>query len=119
MTNAVLCLPLDANGRNRRPGTEEISNCNRWLRATIDALAPHLVVGMGTVALAALKAIEPHALTVSSAGEEPVRWRGTRLAAVYHPAARAQVHRRWESQMADWAALGAWAAWTFTRGHSQ
>jgi DNA polymerase len=109
VTNAVLCLPLDASGRNRRPAAIETANCASWLRATIEVVNPRLVVGMGAVALAALNRIERHGLTVSHAGQPPVAWRGARLAAVYHPAARSAVHRPWDRQLADWARLGAWS----------
>ncbi|MFN8618389.1 MAG: uracil-DNA glycosylase [Dehalococcoidia bacterium] len=109
VTNAVLCLPLDASGRNRRPAAIETANCASWLRATIEVVNPQLVVGMGAVALASLNRIERHGLTVSHAGQPPVAWRGARLAAVYHPAARSAVHRPWDRQLADWARLGAWS----------
>lgn len=44
VTNAVLCLPLDPQGRNRRPTSAETAICNGWLRATIDAVDRKSVV---------------------------------------------------------------------------
>ena len=108
VTNAVLCLPLDARGRNRPPAAREIGSCGPWLSETLRVLSPRLVVGMGSTALRALRAVAPHALVVGSAGSEPQVWNGMRLAAVYHPAARSQVHRPWASQLSDWQRLGAW-----------
>ncbi len=35
-----------------------------------------------------------------------VPWRGAGLTALYHPGARAQVHRPWPHQVNDWRALG-------------
>jgi len=108
VTNAALCLPLDARGRNRPPRPSEIANCTPWLRATVATLQPSLVVAMGAVALRALSRIESHPLTLSAAGQAPVAWNGRYLAATYHPAARAQIHRPLSAQVEDWRHLGAW-----------
>ncbi len=106
VTNAVLCLPLDSAGRNRTPLGREVRACSGWLEQTIGAVEPPLVVAMGAVALAALALIEPHGVVVSNAGGTPTWWFGRQLAAVYHPGARAAVHRPWEAQLEDWRALG-------------
>lgn len=108
VTNAVLCLPLDGRGLNRTPRRRESRSCSGWLRETIDAVQPRVVVAMGRIALEALAEIEPHGLTLALAGGDPVRWRGGHLAVVYHPGARAQVHRPWAAQVQDWCALGTW-----------
>lgn len=108
VTNAALCLPLDARGRNRPPRPSEIANCTQWLRATVAMLQPSLVVGMGAVALRALSHIEAHTLTLSAAGQAPVGWNGRYLTTTYHPAARAQIHRPLSAQFEDWRHIGAW-----------
>ncbi|MGE3076024.1 MAG: uracil-DNA glycosylase [Dehalococcoidia bacterium] len=108
VTNAVLCLPLDERGRNRTPRTAEVVRCNPWLRETIQRLDPLLVVAMGRVALDAVGRILAHRLELVHAGSEPIEWNGRRLAAVYHPGARSQVHRPWKSQLANWEQLGRW-----------
>lgn len=107
VTNAALCLPLDARGRNRPPSPTEVSACGDWLRQTLDAVKPSLVVALGAVALAALGRIEPHGLTLRTGLGTAVRWRGARLTALYHPAARSRVHRPWPLQVEDWRALPA------------
>ena len=63
VSNALLCLPLDAAGRNRRPSAPELANCATHLEATLAAVRPRLVVTLGATALAALDRIEaapPH-----------------------------------------------------------
>lgn len=111
VTNAILCLPVDGAGRNRAPRRTEVQACGRWLEETLRLVDPALVVAMGTVALYALALIQPHGLVVSNAGEPPAWWFGRKLATVYHPAARSQVHRPWDRQVEDWRAIG-----TFVRG---
>ncbi len=106
MTNAVLCLPLNGAGNNRRPTKAEIANCTKWLAETLDAVRPKLVVAMGEVALGSTRLIERHALNLQAAGKAPVDWRGIKLAVTYHPGARSQVHRPWERQVEDWRAIG-------------
>lgn len=105
-TNAALCLPLDARGLNRRPAAGEVAACSGWLSATITAVNPGLVVALGSVALAALGRIERHGLILRQSVRSIVPWRGSRFTALYHPAARAQVHRPWPVQVEDWRALG-------------
>lgn len=108
ITNAVLCLPLDAKGRNRTPRTSEVRNCSAFLSETIAAISPELVVAMGRVALGAVRRIEPVALDLKDAGRNPMRWNGRQLAVVYHPGARSQVFRSWDQQTGDWVQLGRW-----------
>lgn len=105
VTNAVLCLPLDDGGRNRRPRYSEVANCLGHLRRTVEVVRPRIVVAMGAVALEALGRIEPHGLSLRFAAQ-PVAWYGRTLVAVYHPGWRAEAHRAWEHQRADWRRLG-------------
>lgn len=105
VTNAVHCLPLDAQGRNRRPRTTEVRECSSWLELEIAAVAPLLVVAMGAVALDALARIEPHGLALGRDTGRRVPWYGRELVAVYHPGARSTVHRAWELQVEDWSRL--------------
>ena len=108
ITNAVLCNPQDAGGRNRSPRAEEVANCSGWLTRQIELVDPILVVALGRVALAALGRVRHHGLSLADAGSVPVRWGKRRLAVAYHPSARAAIHRPIERQLADFAALGAW-----------
>lgn len=107
VTNAILCLPADACGRNRAPLPTEVRNCAAWLQQAIDLVRPELVVALGVVALGALGRIEAHNLVLSRDCARPTTWRGAMLVALYHPGARAGVHRSWAAQLADWRELGA------------
>ncbi len=101
ITNAVLCNPRSSAGNNRPPAAAEIAECGAWLRETITLVDPGLVVALGAVALRALARIEAHDLQLSDAGRT-VRWGDRRLAALYHPGARARSRRSLEQQIADW-----------------
>lgn len=108
ITNAVLCNPLDAKGRNRPPRQAELANCRHWLAQQIETVNPILVVGLGAVALRSLARIEPHRLKVRDSSSNPVRWHGRYLAAAYHPGARAAIHRPFSEQVMDFERIGAW-----------
>jgi uracil-DNA glycosylase family 4 len=106
VTNAVLCNPLDASGRNRRPKASEVANCGAFLRRQIEAVDPDVVVALGVVALEALGRIEAHGLTLREGCGQPVAWLGRQMVALYHPGRRALVHRDEASQRGDWRRLG-------------
>ena len=105
VTNAVLCNPLDAGGRNRRPKASEIARCSGFLRAQIEAIDPQIVVALGEVALQALGRIEAHSLTLREDCGYPVEWLGRCMVTLYHPGRRALVHRNEASQRDDWRRL--------------
>ncbi len=107
VTNAVLCNPLDASGRNRRPRTSEVTNCGAFLLRQIEVMEPEIVVAVGVVALDALSRIETHGVTLRQSCGLPVLWLGRRIVALYHPGRRALVHRDEASQQEDWRRLGA------------
>ena len=106
VTNAVLCLPLDARGNNRPPKRAERANCAAHLATTIDLVDPRLIVTLGATALAALRHVSPHGLALCTAASTPLQWNGRLLVPLYHTAQRAQVHRDWATQVADWRAVG-------------
>jgi len=106
LTNAVLCLLLDAGGRNRKPSTSEAGRCREHLARTIDVVRPAIVVALGRVALDSLGRIEEHGLALSSDVGREVEWQGRLLVALYHPGRQAELHRRWPEQVADWRRLG-------------
>jgi uracil-DNA glycosylase len=110
VTNAVLCNPLDAEGRNRRPKASEVERCGAFLRRQIEVIDPVIVVALGGVALQALGRIEPHDMTLREGVGQPVEWLGRRLVALYHPGRRALVHRNEVAQQEDWRRLGGIAA---------
>ena len=106
VTNAVLCNPLDALGRNRRPTAAEVARCGAFLRRQIEVVGPPVVVALGVVALEALGRIETHGLTLRGGCGQSVPWLGRRLVPLYHPGRRALVHRDEASQREDWRRLG-------------
>jgi uracil-DNA glycosylase family 4 len=107
ITNAVLCNPQDAQGRNAPPTKTEIRTCSGFLAATLDVLQPAVVVTLGAVALRALTLIEPHHLTLGNDYGQAVRWFGRWLVPLYHPSPRAQLSRSFQEQAADFRKLGA------------
>jgi uracil-DNA glycosylase family 4 len=107
ITNAVLCNPVDAQGRNRRPATSEVKRCRSFLEMQLEAVQPALVVALGQVALDALYRVEQHPLQLRRDAGRPVPWRGGTLVSLYHPGRRALVHRSDVLQREDWRRLGA------------
>lgn len=106
VTNALLCNPLDTQGRNRRPLTTEVRRCLPFLASTLDAVQPRIVVALGGVALEALRLIELHPLQLREDAGRAIAWRNALLIALYHPGRRALVHRIDDLQRADWRELG-------------
>ncbi len=105
ITNAVLCQPADDRGRNRRPSRAEIRRCGRWLREQLALVDPLVVVALGWTALDALGAIEPHDLMLARDIGRPIAWSGRWLVALYHPSARACIHRPLPRQAEDFLRL--------------
>jgi DNA polymerase len=110
VTNAVLCLPLDASGRNRPPSRHERTNCGAHLAATIALVRPRLIVTLGATALAALRHLEPHNFALCNVAATALSWHGITVFPLYHTSQRAQVHRSWDQQVEDWRRLGEVAA---------
>jgi uracil-DNA glycosylase family 4 len=106
VTNAVLCNPLDAEGRNRRPHRAEMEQCGAFLKRQIEVVDPAIVVALGVVALQALGRIEPHDITLRRDVGQRVGWLGRQMVALYHPGRRALVHRVDAAQIEDWRRLG-------------
>jgi len=106
ITNAVLCNPRDAQGRNAPPATSEIRTCSGFLAATLALLRPPLVVTLGAVALRALALIEHHDLALAANVGDVVRWNDRWLVPLYHPGPRAQIRRSFHQQAADFKRLG-------------
>jgi len=107
ITNSVLCSPRKPNGANRRPHKSEINNCAGYLRRTIDLIDPAVVVTLGSVALEALKAVEPHDLTLKSDVGTVNRWNRRDLLPLYHPSPQVIAsHRNMRQQLEDYSNLG-------------
>lgn len=105
ITNAILCNPRDAQGRNAPPSQTEVRNCSPHLKATIEILQPRFVVTLGTVALNALNRIEAHDARLSKDVGRCFDWYGRSLIPLYHPGPRAQLHRPLATQIEDFQNL--------------
>lgn len=104
ITNAVLCNPQDAHGRNDEPSAAELRACGEHLRATVEVVDPPLVVALGATAYGALRRLEtapewPQALGAAH------HWNGRLLAATYHPGPRV-----WNQPLRRAALLRQWDA---------
>jgi uracil-DNA glycosylase len=107
ITNAILCNPQSDRGLNRSPGRDELIHCRHHLQQQIELVGPSLVVALGVCALRSLAAIAPHELRLKIDVGRSVSWWGRTLVALYHPGPRAQIHRSFEKQLADFATLPA------------
>ncbi|MAG35639.1 MAG: hypothetical protein CL878_05260 [Dehalococcoidia bacterium] len=102
VTNAVLCNPRDAQGRNAPPARAELASCRDYLARTLALLDPPIVVSLGVVALRQLDALSPHQLTLRASVGRPVPWSGRWLVPLYHPGPRALLHRSGAQQLTDY-----------------
>ena len=107
ITNAVLCNPLDAAGRNRAPAAAEVARCRPFLARTLDLVCAPIVVALGRVALDSLRAIAPHDASLARDVGTAVLWQGRVLVPLYHPSRQSTLHRSDADQQADWRRLGA------------
>ncbi len=106
ITNAVLCNPLDAHGRNRPPSPHERARCVPFLARTLDVVRAPYVVTLGRVALDAVRAIETHDAELRRDVATALAWRGRTLIPMYHPGRRSTLHRSQLQQERDWGRLG-------------
>jgi uracil-DNA glycosylase family 4 len=106
VSNAVLCNPKDLSGNNRPPSRSEVANCAQHLKRSIDILQPKILVSLGATALEATRLVESHSLTISRSVRTANKWYGRTLIPLYHPGARAMVHRSFANQVADYYFVG-------------
>jgi uracil-DNA glycosylase family 4 len=107
ITNAVLCNPLDAAGRNRPPTAREAARCRPFLARTLALVRAPVVVALGRVALESLRAVAPHDADLPRDAGRAVAWREPRvIVPMYHPSRQSTLHRPHEQQLADWRRLG-------------
>lgn len=114
VTNAALCNPRDEKGNNAPPSSREILNCAIHLKAQIEIVQPLMVMTLGAVALEATRLIEPHELVLREAVRTAHKWHDRLLLPLYHPGARAMIHRSFANQTADYYFVGE----TFRRAKS-
>jgi DNA polymerase len=106
ITNAVLCNPRKDSGANRKPTSTEVSNCSGFLCRQIELISPRVIVTLGAVSLAALKAVEYHELSLREAVGQIHEWNGRLLVPVYHPSPQVLAsHRREAEQLRDYRAI--------------
>ncbi len=105
ITNAALCNPKDAAGNNATPTKAELAECARHLKAQISLINPPVIATLGAVALRALNTIEAHELALKTAVRARHAWWGRQLVPLYHPGARALIHRNRRQQRADYRFL--------------
>src|SRR6266550_6485730 len=103
ITSAALCNPRTDSGANRKPGKTELTNCSDFLRRTIEIIDPVVVVTLGSVALDALKLIQPHDLNLKESAAKVQSWDGRVLVPIYHPSPQVLAsHRREAEQLRDY-----------------
>ena len=106
ITNAALCNPRTETGANRKPTRAEVSNCSEFLRRQVEVMAPAVVVTLGAVSLAALRAVEYHPLTLRENVGQIRGWNGRLLVPLYHPSPQVLAsHRREPQQLEDYQSV--------------
>lgn len=102
ITNSVLCNPKSEDGTNATPNKVEVHNCSDYLKQQIELVNPRIVVTLGSVALDALNNIAKHNLHLTKHVRSAHSWYGRKLIPLYHPGARAMVHRSMANQRSDY-----------------
>ena len=106
ITNSALCNPRTGTGANRKPTRGEVSNCSDFLRRQVEVIDPRVVVTLGAVALAALRAVEYHPFTLKENVGQVRSWRGRLLVPLYHPSPQVLAsHRREPQQLEDYQSV--------------
>jgi DNA polymerase len=106
ITNAALCNPRAGSGANRKPSRAEVSNCSEFLRRQIEVVGAPVVVTLGAVSLAALRAVEYHQLSLKENVGQVHPWRGRLLVPLYHPSPQVLAsHRREAAQLEDYKSV--------------
>ena len=106
ITNAALCNPRSETGANRKPSRLEVENCSAFLRRQLEVVGPRVVVTLGAVSLAALRAIHYHPLTLKENAGEVHGWHGRLLVPLYHPSPQVLAsHRREAAQLEDYKSV--------------
>ncbi len=108
VTNSVLCLPIQRNGKYPVTSLQQ-SNCKAILRRMIDLFNPIVVCPVGTKALIATNRLNEHGhRKMTNAVAQPTRWYGRILFPLYHTSGQARNPRNGrpeEEQRADWRNL--------------
>ena len=106
VTNAVLCNPRSEDGNNVAPPRSVLKNCAQNLQRQIEVINPTIVATLGSSALESAKLIEHHDLVLSQSVRTANAWNNRILIPLYHPGARAMIHRNFTAQTADYYFVG-------------
>lgn len=110
VTNSVLCLPAEKNGKYPVTSLQQ-SNCSSILRRMIGVFNPVVVCPVGGKALLAMRRIDKHGYgSMADAVGRPTRWYGRTLFPLYHTSSQARNPRNGrieDKQRADWRSLRA------------
>lgn len=103
ITNAVVHIPTQGDGKPRQPSFQEMSNCSIYLKYQIDLLQPKLVVALGGIALHTLDAIKPtNIFSVSRSVRRLHKWYDRHLMCCTHPSPMAVTFRPEDQQVQDY-----------------
>lgn len=106
ITSAALCNPRTESGANRKPSRLELNNCSEFLRRTFALVDPAIVITLGSVALEAIRRIQPHDLSLKISAAQIHNWNGRVLVPIYHPSPQVLAsHRREREQLADYQVI--------------
>jgi uracil-DNA glycosylase family 4 len=106
ITSAALCNPRTDSGANRKPSKRELKNCSEFLQRTFELIDPSVVITLGSVALEAIKTIQPHDLILKESAAQMHDWHGRVLVPLYHPSPQVLAsHRREREQLADYQVI--------------
>ena len=106
ITSAALCNPRTDSGANRKPSKRELKNCSEFLQRTFELIDPSVVITLGSVALEAIKTIQPHNLILKESVAQMHDWHGRVLVPLYHPSPQVLAsHRREREQLADYQVI--------------
>jgi hypothetical protein len=93
-------------GNNAPPTKAVLKNCSENLAKQIRAVDPQIVVTLGSAALESTRLIEAHSLALARSVRSSNKWFGRTLIPLYHPGARAMIHRNFALQTADYYYVG-------------
>jgi uracil-DNA glycosylase family 4 len=106
ITSAALCNPRTESGANRKPSKTELNNCSEFLRRTFALIDPAVVITLGSVALEAIRTIQPHSLSLKESAARIHGWNGRVLVPIYHPSPQVLAsHRREQQQLRDYQVI--------------
>jgi uracil-DNA glycosylase family 4 len=103
ITSAALCNPRSGSGANRKPSKLELKNCSEFMQRTFALIDPAIVITLGSVALEAVRTVQPHSLILKESAAQIHEWNGRLLVPLYHPSPQVLAsHRREQEQLADY-----------------